>query len=137
MLRRAWQTAMIGLARSARLTRFVQSSSLGAALARRYIAGATAEAALARAGRLSGGQSIRGSLFVLGEYASDLATIETTVLEQLSIVAQLAGSPLDLHLSVDPTQIGHMLDPALPAATRSPSPRRSPLRRRTRRASGR
>jgi proline dehydrogenase len=31
----------------------------------------------------------------------------------LSIVARLADSPLDLHVSVDPTQIGHMLDPAL------------------------
>ena len=113
MLRRAWQNAMIGLARSAGLTRFVQASCLGAALARRYIAGATPEAALACAARLSGEQSIRASLFTLAEYVSDLATIETTVLEQLSIVAQLAASPLDLHVSVDPTQIGHMLDPAL------------------------
>lgn len=113
MLRRAWQTTMIALARSAGLTRFVQGSRLGAALARRYIAGATPEAALARVARLGSEQSIRGSLFALGEYVSDLTTIETTVLEQLSIVAQLAASPLDLHVSVDPTQIGHMLDPAL------------------------
>jgi proline dehydrogenase len=113
MLRRAWQNGMIGLARSAGLTRFVQASRLGAELARRYIAGATPEAAMVRAADLSADQSIRASLFVLGEYVSDLATIETTVLEQLSIVAQLAASPLDLHVSVDPTQIGHMLDPAL------------------------
>jgi proline dehydrogenase len=104
---------MIALARSAGLTRFVQASRLGAALARRYIAGATPEAALARVARLGSEQSVRASLFALGEYVSDLATIETTVLEQLSIVAQLAASPLDLHVSVDPTQIGHMLDPAL------------------------
>ncbi len=113
MLRRAWQNVMIGLARSARLTRFVQASRVGAALARRYIAGATPEATLARATHLSQERSIRGSLFALGEYVSDLATIETTVLEQLSIVAQLGGSPLDAHVSVNPTQIGHMLDPAL------------------------
>ena len=113
MLRRAWQNTMIGLARSGGVTRFVQGSRLGAALARRYVAGATAEAALARATQLKDVGSIRGSLFFLGEYVSDLATIETTVLEQLSMVAQLAGSPLDLHVSVDPTQIGHMLDPAL------------------------
>jgi len=113
MLRRAWQNAMIGLARSAGLTRFVQASRLGAALARRYIAGATPEAGLARAAQLSDERSIRGSLFALGEYVADLATIETTVLEQLSIVAQLAASPLDAHVSVDLTQIGQMLDPAL------------------------
>ena len=108
-----------------------------AALARRYIAGATAEAALARAGRLSGGQSIRGSLFVLGEYVSDLATIETTVLEQLSIVALLAGSPLDVHLSVDPTQIGHMLDPAPARRNAFAVAEAIAAGRRTRRASGR
>jgi proline dehydrogenase len=68
---------------------------------------------LARAARLSDERSIRGSLFYLGEYVSDLATIEATVAGQLSIVAKLAASPLDLHVSVDPTQIGHMLDPAL------------------------
>jgi proline dehydrogenase len=113
MLRRAWQNAMIALARSQGVTRFVQASRLGAALARRYIAGATPEAALARVARLGNERSIRASLFALGEYVSDLATIEATVLEQLSIVAQLAASPLDLHVSVDPTQIGHMLDPAL------------------------
>jgi proline dehydrogenase len=113
MLRRAWQTAMIALARAEGVTRRVQASRLGAALARRYVAGATPEAALARVARLGSEQSIRASLFALGEYVSDLATIETTVLEQLSIVAQLAASPLDLHVSVDPTQIGQMLDPAL------------------------
>ena len=95
------------------MTRLVQASRLGAALARSYIAGATPEAALACAARLSDERSIRGLLFALGEYVSDLATIETTVLEQLSIVAQLSASPLDLHVSVDPTQIGHMLYPAL------------------------
>ena len=113
MLRRAWQNAMIGLARSRGLTRFVQASRVGSALARRYIAGATPEAALARATRLKDERSIRGSLFCLGEYVSDLATVEATIAGQRSIVALLAASPLDLHLSVDPTQIGQMLDPAL------------------------
>ncbi len=113
MLRRVWQAAMIALARAEGVTRRVQASRVGAALARRYVAGATAEAALARVTRLSQERSIRGSLFFLGEYVCDLATIETTVLEQLSVVAQLAGSTLDAHVSVDPTQIGHMLDTAL------------------------
>ncbi len=113
MLRRVWQAAMIALARAEGVTRRVQASRVGAALARRYIAGATPEATLARATHLSQERSIRASLFALGEYVCDLATIETTVLEQLSIVAQLAALPLDLHVSVDPTQIGHMLDPAL------------------------
>ena len=113
MLRRAWQNAMIALARSAGLTRFVQGVAPRGGADAALLAGATPEAALARVARLSDEQSIRASLFVLGEYVADLATIETTVLEQLSIVAQLAASPLDLHVSVDPTQIGQMLDPAL------------------------
>ncbi len=113
MLRRVWQNAMIALARAEGVTRRVQGSRVGAALARRYIAGARPEAALARAARLSDERSIRASLFDLGEYVSDLATIEATVAGQASIVAQLAASPLDLHVSVDLTQIGQMLDPAL------------------------
>ena len=113
MLRRAWQTAMIALARAEGVTRRVQASRVGAALARRYVAGATPEAALARAARLRDERSIRSSLFYLGEYVSDLATIEATVAGQLSIVSRLAASPLNLHVSVDPTQIGHMLDPGL------------------------
>jgi proline dehydrogenase len=113
MLRRAWQNAMIALARSQGVTRRVQASRVGAALARRYIAGATPQAALARAARLKDERSIRASLFTLGEYVSDLATIEATVAGQASIVALLAASPLDAHVSVDPTQIGYMLDPAL------------------------
>ncbi len=113
MLRRVWQNAMIALARAEGVTRRVQGSRVGAALARRYIAGATPQAALARAARLNDERSIRASLFTLGEYVSDLATIEATVAGQASIVAQLAASPLDAHVSVDPTQIGQMLDPAL------------------------
>ena len=68
---------------------------------------------MARAARLSDERSIRASLFYLGEYVSDLATIKATAAGQASIVAQLAALPLDLHVSVDPTQIGQMLDPAL------------------------
>jgi proline dehydrogenase len=104
---------MIALARAEGVTRFVQASRLGAALARRYVAGPTPEAALARAARLRGARSIRASLFALGEYVSDLAAIEATVAGQASIVALLAASPLDAHVSVDPTQIGQMRDPAL------------------------
>ena len=113
MLRRAWQSAMIALARSGGVTRFVQGSRLGAALARRYVAGRTVEDAFIRAERLASERAIRGSLFYLGEYVSDPAKIEATVAAQLAIVAKLAASPLDLHLSVDPTQIGQMVDPAL------------------------
>jgi proline dehydrogenase len=113
MLRRAWQNAMIALARAEGVTRRVQASRVGAALARRYVAGATPEAALARASRLWDERAIRASLFYLGEYVSDPVKIAATVAAQLTIVARLAASPLDAHLSVDPTQIGQMRDPAL------------------------
>lgn len=113
MLRRAWQNAMIALARAEGVTRRVQASRVSAALARRYVAGATPEAALARAARLRNERSIRSSLFYLGEYVSEPAKIEATRAAQLSIVSQLAASPLDAHVSVDLTQIGQMLDPAL------------------------
>ena len=113
MLRRAWQTAMIALARSGGLKRLVQGSRLGAALARRYAAGGGPDAALARAESLMRERAIRGSLYALGEYVADAATVAETVAQQTAIVARLAASALDVHLSVDPTQIGQVFDPAL------------------------
>ena len=112
MLRRAWQSAMIGLAGNRALKRGVQGSRLGAALARRYTAGETAEEAFARVDSLLAGRATRASLYALGEYVTDAATVAETVSLLQDVVGRLSASTLDLHLSVDPTQIGQMFDPA-------------------------
>jgi len=104
---------MIALASSERLTKFVQSSRLGAALARRYTAGGEPASALVLAESLARDRAIRGSLYALGEYVSSSAKIGDAVAAQLAIVERLAGSSLDVHLTVDPAQIGQVFDAAL------------------------
>lgn len=52
MIRRAWQTGMIALARSESVKRFTQGSRVGSDLARRYVAGVSAEDGLNRARQL-------------------------------------------------------------------------------------
>ncbi|HZD25556.1 MAG TPA: proline dehydrogenase family protein [Alphaproteobacteria bacterium] len=112
MVRRAWQSAMIGLARSRRLKRFMQSSRATSFLACRYVAGKTAAEGVGRALELYRTSGIRGSLFYMGEYVDDLGLVEDTVEQKLQAAKALAEAGLDIHISVDPTQIGHQLDPS-------------------------
>lgn len=113
MLRRVWQAGMILLARSPAMKNFMQTSRAGAALARRYVAGANAMAGLEYATDLFLRQQIRSSLFYLGEYVSSPDAVEENVEQKREITALLGPSELDVHVSVDPTQIGYLLAPAL------------------------
>ena len=113
MLRRLWQSAMIALARSAGVTRFVQSSALMSSLARRYVAGGTFRDGVARAEGLLHDSGIRSSLYFLGEYVDDRQKIEDAVVNKIAVAGQLAEAGLDVHVSVDPTQIGASIDPNL------------------------
>ena len=113
MLRRLWQSAMIALARSAGVTRFVQGSALMSGLAERYVAGATARDGVRRAEGLMRQNGIRSSLFFLGEYVDDPAKIEQAVVNKIAVAGLLAEAGLDVHVSVDPTQIGASIDPNL------------------------
>jgi proline dehydrogenase len=106
-----WQKAMIGLARNAALERFMQGSPFFSELADRFVGGPNADTATARARELAG-RGIRASLFYLGEYVSDPRLIEETVAEQVRIAERLAQAGLDVHVSVDPTQIGYSLSEA-------------------------
>ena len=110
MLARAWQSMMIALARSIFATRHAQSSAWGKALARRFVAGAGVGEALARADALMRWRSIRSSLFYLGDYVSDAAAIAATTATQLELIKTLGATTLDLHVSVDPTEIGQTID---------------------------
>jgi len=111
-MRRAWQTAMIALARSNRMKRFMQGSRAGSNLASRYVAGALAEDGLNRARQLFENRRVRSSLFYLGEYVSSSELVAENVEQKHKIAALLGPSGLDVHISVDPTQIGHLLDAA-------------------------
>jgi proline dehydrogenase len=103
---------MIALARSESVTRLFQHSRAGSFLARRYVAARDPEAAVAIAADLHSQQGLRSSLFYLGEYVTSPDLVSENVAQKLAVIRQLAKTDLDCHVSVDPTQIGHAIDPA-------------------------
>lgn len=104
-----WQEAMIALARSERVTNFVQSRRSFHGLSRRFVGGESTTAALDTARRLQS-EGLASSLYYLGEYVEDPVIIEKAIDQLGQIAGQLATADMDIHLSVDPTQIGLLTD---------------------------
>jgi proline dehydrogenase len=103
-----WQSLMIALATSARIKDFMQRNARASALASRFVAGGDAAAALATALELKE-KGLRASLYYLGEYVADAELVARNV-EQKSAIAELLGEAgLDVHVSVDPTQVGYAI----------------------------
>ena len=115
MFRKTWQSTMIALARSERVKRFAQSSRATSFLSGKYVSGASPEAGIARAQALLEGAGIRSSLFYMGEYVDDWDLVALNMQNKRDIAARLGAVGLDVHVSVDPTQIGHHLDPGVVA----------------------
>jgi len=102
-----WQKMMIGLARSEAVTRRMQNSRNMARFAGRFVGGRDGAEGLERA-RVLREQGLYASLFYLGEYVADPQEIETTRRALAEVARGLGRSGLDVHLSVDPTQLGAM-----------------------------
>lgn len=113
MFRTAWQTGMITLARSNRVKAFMQHSRATSFLSGKYVAGESCDDGVTRAAALLAENGIRSSLFYMGEYVDDLERVEENVQSKLEVAKALSLTDLDIHVSVDPTQIGHHVDPAL------------------------
>lgn len=109
MLKSLWQRFMIALARSPRITRLMQEHRATSKLSHKYVAGKTPADGLATANQLWTVKGLRSSLFYLGEYVDRLDLVKENVANKLAIADQLADSDLDLHISVDPTQIGYFV----------------------------
>ena len=58
-------------------------------------------------------QHIHCSLFYLGEYVNTEQLVEENVLNKVAVSALLGTQRMDVHISVDPTQIGYQLDPSM------------------------
>jgi proline dehydrogenase len=112
MIRRSWQSGMIALARSQTAKVAMQRFGAASALASRFVAGANAEEAVDRATALHVEHSIQGSFYYLGEYVDRAELVAENVSAKLAIAVLLGRAGLEVHVSVDPTQIGHSLDPA-------------------------
>jgi proline dehydrogenase len=105
-----WQTAMVGLARSPALKRVMQGWAPASALSGRFVGGKSLEEAVETARRLDAERGIAVSLFYLGEYVENRAQVEETVTAKIAAAEALAAAGLDVHLSVDPSQIGYEVD---------------------------
>ena len=109
MLRRMWQAAMIKLASSRRAKEFMQSWSAASQLATQYVGGPSPQNAVEIAQALQRKQ-IRSSLFYLGEYVHTPQLVTENVDSKLAAIEALRTAELDIHISVDPTQIGFSID---------------------------
>lgn len=110
MLQRSWQSLMISLALSPGVTRFMQRNRATSFLVDQFVAGDCANSAVKQAQTLFNTKKIRSSLFYLGEYVNDPEKVKDNVKGKLSASNALANSRLDLHISLDPSQIGHFID---------------------------
>jgi len=110
-----WQESMIRLALSDSVTRFAQRQAWLDGLAGRFVSGPTVESAVERAVDL-GGRGITTSVFYLGEYVTDPTKTARAVSQLSSAIHAIASRYLDVCASVDPTQIGLMVDEATCAA---------------------
>ena len=106
---RLWQKSMIFLARNESVKNFMQSRAMMSKLSMKFVGGKNVSSAVATA-KILKSKGLTSSLFYLGEYVEDLSIIMQTVTELKSIASQLAESKLNVHISVDPTQIGYQID---------------------------
>ncbi|WP_417887525.1 proline dehydrogenase family protein [Zunongwangia sp.] len=104
-----WQKLMIFLARSEKLKIFFQSRRQLHQLATRFVGGQNKNEAIKTVINLMN-EKIYTSLFYLGEYEKDMIVINKTIhsLQQMSKL--LSQNNLDIHISVDPTQVGLQID---------------------------
>lgn len=113
MLRKIWQKSMIALARSERVKQFMQSSRATSFLRGKYVAGEKEAAGVQRALSLLQDEGIRSSLFYMGEYVDTMDLVKENIESKIAIATALQNEGLDIHVSVDPTQIGHHIDPEI------------------------
>ncbi len=109
MIRRHWQSMMIALARSSGWKNFMQNWGATSALASRYVGGADPASSIATAKRLAD-QKIASSLFYLGEYVDTDDLVRENVENKINVARALGRAGLDVHVSVDPTQVGCSMD---------------------------
>jgi len=103
---------MIRLARSPSITGFMHRNAHASALARRFVGGA----AVAEVAQTAVDLKRRGfdaSLFYLGEYVADPQLVNKNVAQKISVSEELGRRGLDVHVSIDPTQVGYLISDEL------------------------
>jgi proline dehydrogenase len=105
-MRALWRSTLARLATSPRLKAYAQSRRIGVALARRYTGGTSVGSATELALGLHRQDGIQVSLFHLGEYVRSAAEVAAQVAAKHAAIEALGRAGLNVHVSVDPTQIG-------------------------------
>ena len=108
-MKRLWQSWMIALARSPRVTRWMQGNRATASIARRFVAGGNAAQAMKVACELEKA-GFKTSLYYLGEYVKDPAVVAENGRQKIAVAESLSAAHLQIHVSIDSTQIGYALD---------------------------
>ena len=108
-MKRLWQSWMIRLARSPRVTRWMQGNRATASIARRFVAGADAAQVMSVARDLERA-GFKTSLYYLGEYVEDPAVVAENVRQKIQVAESLSAAHLQIHVSIDSTQIGYAID---------------------------
>lgn len=103
---------MISLARSEKIKIFFQTRKNLIQLATKFVGGKDEEEALNISKKLMS-ENVYTSLFYLGEYVSNLNVVEKTINSLLKMSAMLSANELDIHISVDPTQIGLQIEQSI------------------------
>ncbi len=103
---------MISLASNGRLKRGIQSRKSFAQLSQKFIGGSSAEEAVANAATLKQ-IGFSTSLFFLGEYVEDQELINQTIEQLKHTIENLAKEKMEIHVSIDPTQVGLQIDEEL------------------------
>lgn len=108
-MKRIWQSWMIALARSPRVTRWMQGNRATASIARRFVAGADGAQAIEAARELEQA-GFKSSLYYLGEYVKDPAIVAENGRQKIEVAERLGAAHLQVHVSIDSTQIGYAID---------------------------
>jgi proline dehydrogenase len=108
-VKRIWQSWMIALARAPGVTRWMQGNRATTSIARRFVAGADVAQAMAVARDLHAA-GFKSSLYYLGEYVRDPAIVAENGRQKIEIAESLSAAHLQVHVSVDSTQIGYAID---------------------------
>jgi proline dehydrogenase len=111
-VRRLWQATLIGLARSQRTKQLLQTHRGASEIASRYVAGPDARSVIRLAERLRHNHLLI-SAFYLGEYVDRPELVGENVRQKMLIADALGSNGFDVHISVDPTQIGFRQSPDL------------------------
>ncbi len=102
-----WQSVLISAARNKKIEQLMQNSRSASSIAKRFVGGENLDQAITVAKKLND-TKVDVSAFYLGEYVEDEELIFKTVQAKCNAIQKLAEAGLDVHVSVDPTQIGYM-----------------------------